>query len=50
MDAVKDEQKKSLITEDQKADLEDKIQKLTDKYVAEIDSMLEKKEKEIMSI
>ena len=50
MDEVKDEQKKSLITEDQKADLEDKIQKLTDKYVAEIDSMLEKKEKEIMSI
>ena len=50
MDTVKDEQKKSLITEDQKADLEDKIQKLTDKYVAEIDSMLEKKEKEIMSI
>ena len=50
MDAVKDEQKKSLITEDQKADLEDKIQKITDKYVAEIDSMLEKKEKEIMSI
>ena len=50
MDAVKDEQKKSLITEDQKADLEDKIQKLTDKYVAEIDKLLENKEKEIMSI
>lgn len=50
MDTVKDAQKKSEITEDEKADLEDKIQKLTDKYVAEIDSILEKKEKEIMSI
>ena len=50
MDIVKDEQKKSEITEDQKADFEDKIQKLTDKYVAEIDKMLEVKEKEIMTI
>lgn len=50
MDTVKDELKKSEITEDEKSGLEDKIQKLTDKYVAEIDSILEKKEKEIMSI
>lgn len=50
MDAVKDALKKSEVTEDEKANLEDKIQKLTDKYVAEIDSMLEKKEKDIMSI
>lgn len=50
MDEVKDEQKRSEITEDQKADFEDKIQKLTDKYVAEIDKMLESKEKEIMTI
>ena len=32
MDEVKEEQKKSEITEDGKADFEDKIQKLTDKY------------------
>ena len=50
MDVVKDERKKSEITEDQKADFEDKIQKLTDKYVAEIDKLLENKEKEIMTI
>ena len=50
MDIVKDEQKKSEITEDQKADFEDKIQKLTDKYVEEIDKLLENKEKEIMTI
>ncbi len=50
MDSVKDALKKSEVTEDEKANLEDKIQKLTDKYVAEIDSLLEKKEKEIMNI
>ncbi len=50
MDEVKDELKKSEITEDEKADAEDKIQKLTDKYVAEIDKILENKEKEIMNI
>ena len=50
MDTVKEEQKRSEITEDQKADFEDKIQKLTDKYVAEIDKILENKEKEIMNI
>ena len=50
MDTVKDEQKRSEITEDEKADFEDKIQKLTDKYVAEIDKILENTEKEIMNI
>ena len=50
MDIIKDELKKSEITEDGKADLEDKIQKLTDKYIGEVDSILEKKEKEIMSV
>ncbi len=50
MESVKTELKNSEITEDQKSDLEDKIQKLTDKYVAEIDKMLENKEKEIMSV
>ena len=50
MDTVKDEQKRSEITEDEKVDFEDKIQKLTDKYVAEIDKILENKEKEIMNI
>ncbi len=50
METVKSEQKSSQVTEDEKADLEEKIQKLTDKYIAEIDKMLENKEKEIMSI
>ncbi len=50
MDDAKNRQKNSEISEDEKADLEDKIQKLTDKYVAEIDKILENKEKDIMSI
>ena len=50
MEDAKNRQKKSEITEDEKADAEDKIQKLTDKYVSEIDKALESKEKEIMNI
>ena len=50
MDSVKEEAKKSEITEDERKDLEDKIQKLTDKYIAEIDKMSENKENEIMKV
>lgn len=42
--------KNSEMTEDEKSDREEDIQKLTDKYIAQIDKMLEDKEKEIMSI
>ena len=50
MDKVKELNKKSEITEDELRADEDAIQKLTDKYIAQIDSLLENKEKEIMSI
>ena len=50
IDDAKAMQKNSEISEDELKVAEDKIQKLTDKYVDEIDSILEKKEKEIMSI
>ena len=50
MDDAKTMQKNSEITEDERASMEDKIQKLTDKYIGEVDSILEKKEKEIMSV
>ncbi len=50
MDMVKDLNKKSEITEDELRTDEESIQKLTDKYVAEIDKLLENKEKEIMNI
>ena len=47
---LKQKCKNSEITEDDRANLEDKIQKLTDKYIAQIDKLLEDKEKEIMNI
>ncbi|MCI8276387.1 MAG: ribosome recycling factor [Clostridia bacterium] len=50
IEEARNEQKQSLITEDEKADREEKIQKLTDKYIAEIDKILENKDKEIMNI
>jgi len=50
IDEAKSLQKEGLITEDELRTSEDKIQKLTDNKVAEIDSILAVKEKEIMSI
>ena len=50
IDEAKTMQKNSEISEDELKGAEDNIQKLTDKYVEEIDKILEKKEKEVMSI
>lgn len=50
MDIVKAEQKEGTITEDEQKTYEDKIQKLTDSKVQEIDNQIDKKEKEIMSV
>ena len=50
MDMVKALNKNSEITEDELRADEDNIQKLTDKYVDEIDKLLENKEKEIMTV
>ena len=50
IDAFKKMQKNSEITEDELKSLEDKVQKLTDKYVGDIDKAIESKNKDIMSI
>lgn len=50
IDECKSMEKESLISEDERRKTEEDIQKLTDKKIAEIDSLLEVKEKEIMSI
>lgn len=50
MDDVKEASKNSEITEDERKEQEDKIQKLTDKYIEEIDKMTENKENEIMKV
>ena len=50
IEEFKAKQKASEITEDDLRNAEEKIQKLTDKYVAEIDAACAEKEKEVMSI
>ena len=50
MEEVKTKQKNGEMTEDDKAREEENIQKLTDKYIENIDKALENKEKEVMSI
>ena len=50
MEEVKAMQKNSEITEDEKVSKEEEIQKLTDKYIAEIDKILGNKEKEILNV
>ena len=50
LDTFKKQEKKSEISEDDLKVLEDKIQKLTDKYVAEIDKACEEKSKDILTV
>ena len=49
-DAVKKESKANEISEDEQKQLEDKIQKLTDKYIAQIDKAIEGKSEEVMTV
>ena len=50
IDEFKAKQKNSEITEDELKIAENDIQKITDKKIEEIDTILEKKEKEVMSV
>ncbi|MBW4538386.1 MAG: ribosome recycling factor [Myxacorys chilensis ATA2-1-KO14] len=50
VDAVKKQEKAKEISEDESKDLQDKIQKLTDKYTAEVERVLADKEKDIMTV
>lgn len=50
LDAFKKMQKANEITEDELKTVEDGVQKLTDKFVAEIDRHIENKNKEILSV
>ncbi|ABC62850.1 ribosome recycling factor [Erythrobacter litoralis] len=49
MEDLKADEKAKDISEDDRKRMEDEVQKLTDKYVAEADSAAEAKEKEIMT-
>ena len=50
MDKIKNMKKNSEITEDDQKNAETKIQKITDDFIKEIDTVSDKKEKEIMEI
>lgn len=49
-DAFKKQLKAEEISEDEQADAEDKIQKLTDKMVAQIDKAIEEKSKDLLTV
>ena len=48
MESLKEDEKKKEISEDDRKRREDEVQKLTDKYVADVDQAATNKEKEIM--
>ena len=50
IDKMRASNKKKELTDDSLAEFEDKVQKITDKFIAEVDSVSEKKDKELMEI
>ncbi len=50
VDSVRKQEKNSEISEDEAKDIQDQIQKLTDKYTAKIDELLAEKEKDITTV
>ncbi|GAB4209166.1 MAG: ribosome recycling factor [Coleofasciculaceae cyanobacterium] len=50
VDSVRKQEKSSEVSEDEAKDLQDKIQKLTDKYIAKVEEILAEKEKDITTI
>lgn len=49
-DAIKKEQKANEISEDEQKSLENDIQKMTDEYIKKVDTMIDDKSKEIMTV
>jgi ribosome recycling factor len=50
IDSVRKQEKNSDVSEDEARNLQDEIQKVTDKFIRKIDEMLAKKEKEITTV
>lgn len=50
IDTIRKQEKNGELSEDEARDLQDKIQKLTDKYIAKLDEMLAEKEKDITTV
>jgi ribosome recycling factor len=49
-DKIKEQKKNSVLTEDEQKVAEKNIQDLTDRYIKEVDALIDKKDKEIMEI
>lgn len=50
IDTIRKQEKAGEVAEDESRDLQDKTQKLTDKYIAKVDSLLADKEKDILTV
>jgi ribosome recycling factor len=50
IDSVRKQEKSSELSKDEAADLQDSVQKLTDKYIVKIDEALALKEKDITTV
>jgi ribosome recycling factor len=50
IDSIRKQEKSAEISEDESRDLQDKLQKLTDKYIAKINDLLADKEKDITTV
>ncbi len=50
VDFIRKQEKSAEVSEDEARDLQDKIQKFTDKFSSKIDSLLAEKEKDIMTV
>jgi len=50
IDTIRKQEKSAEMSEDESRDLQDKVQKLTDKYVAKVDEVLAEKEKDITTV
>ncbi len=50
VDSIRKQEKNKEVSEDEALDLQDKIQKLTDKYIAKIEELLAEKEKDISTV
>ncbi|NET36267.1 MAG: ribosome recycling factor [Cyanothece sp. SIO1E1] len=50
IDSIRKQEKSSEVSEDESRDLQDQVQKLTNKYTTKVDEVLAEKEKDIMTV
>jgi len=50
IDQIRKQEKSAELSEDEARDLQDQVQKTTDKFISKIDSLLAEKEKDIMTV